>query len=340
LVAEVASGGAPAPRRLRVLYLTNMWPDAERPWYGGFVQTEADALRRLGVDLHVLVIRGYAGRSAYARAAGRIAALNRRSDFDVVHATYGHTGVVARLYLRAPLVLTYVGSDLLGERTHTGTLTRRSRLERAVFRRLPHVAAATIVVSDQLACALPRACRPRLRVIPHGVDLERFTPIARDVARRELGWRPDEKAVLFVGDPRLPVKNHALAQSVCRHVATEVPGVTLRVAATRPREEIPLWMSAADALLVTSRSEGSPTVVKEAMACELPIVSTPVGDVAERLHGLPGCHIAPPESDALAAALVGALRHGRVPEARAAIAPLDARLLARRAAAVYEQVAA
>jgi glycosyltransferase involved in cell wall biosynthesis len=101
-------------------------------------------------------------------------------------------------------------------------------------------------------------------------------------------------------------------------------------------DEIPLWMSAADALLLTSLSEGSPNVVKEAMAHELPVVSTLVGDVEERVRGVPACHAGPPEPDSLAAALVRAVSHGRVPEAREALAPLDRRVVAERVRSIYE----
>ena len=97
-------------------------------------------------------------------------------------------------------------------------------------------------------------------------------------------------------------------------------------------------MSAADALLVTSRAEGSPNVVKEAMASELPVVSTPVGDVAERLGGVAGCHVRPAEPDLLAEAVVAALRNGRSPQARRAVASLSTEAVARRVLAVYERV--
>jgi teichuronic acid biosynthesis glycosyltransferase TuaC len=322
-----------------VLFVTNMWPDDERPWYGTFVRSQAEALRDLGIGIDVLSIRGYRRRAAYLGAAARAATLNRRRAFDVVHAHYGHSGLVARLQLRAPLVVTFYGSDLLGERTASGGLTTRSRVEASAFGQLARVVQATITNSEQMERALPRACRKRNHVIPNGVDLERFRPLDRLTARRRLSWPADEAAVLFVGDPRLPVKNHALAEAVCRRVAAVLPRVTLRVATGLPPAEIPMWMSAADALLVTSRSEGSPNVVKEAMAAELPIVSTPVGDVPERLRGLPACFVQAPEESALADALASALRHGRVPEARAAVASLSRERVASRVADVYEAVA-
>jgi glycosyltransferase involved in cell wall biosynthesis len=327
------------PRALRILFVANMWPDDRLPWKGAFIRAQADSLRKLGIAVDVLPVRAYYGRRAYAAAAARIARLNGRAAFDVVHAHYGYSGILARLQLRAPVVISYCGSDLLGYRGDSGSVTLRGHVEVAAFRRLARLAAATITKSEEMAQVLPDACRRRNHVIPNGVDLERFEPMDRREARRQLGWSESELAVLFVGDPRLPVKNHALAEAVCDRVAAVMPEARLRVAQGLAPELMPLCMSAADALLVTSRAEGSPNMVKEAMAAELPVVSTPVGDVAERLRGVPGCHVRPPEPRALAEALEAALRHGRVPEARAAVADISLQRVAERIAAVYEAVA-
>jgi hypothetical protein len=90
---------------VRVLFVTNMWPDEERPWYGTFIKTQADSLERLGVEVDVLPIRGYQGRAAYGRAIGELRQVIRREAYDVVHAHYGHAGVVGRFQRRAPLVV-------------------------------------------------------------------------------------------------------------------------------------------------------------------------------------------------------------------------------------------
>lgn len=319
---------------MRVLFVTNMWPDEERPWYGAFVKSQADSLERLGVELDVMSIRGYAGRGAYASAAARMARLGRSLPHDVVHAHYGHSGAVARLQTRAPLILSYCGDDLLGTRTNGGGLSTRSRIEAAVFRQLARASAATITKSEEMQRALPASVRGRNHVIPNGVDLDRFRPIPRDEARRLLGWDAEERTALFLANPAIATKNHPLAVATCERL----PGVRLRVAHDHPYSDVPLLLSAADALLFTSLSEGSPNVVKEAMAAELPVVSTPVGDVPERLRGVPGCYVREADPDALAVALAEAIERGRAPEARAAVAPLSSEAVARRILDLYEQV--
>jgi len=323
---------------VRVLFVTNIWPDQVRPWYGSFVWTQARSLEEIGVEVTPLAIRGYASRLEYVRAAADVLRLNAGCPYDVVHAHYGHSGVVARLQVKAPLVVTYWGTDLLGNRT-SESITAKSAIEAAVFKQLARVAAATMTQSHQMEAALPRAARRRSHVVPAGIDLERFKPIAREAARARLGWPLDEKVVLFAGNPDRGVKNFPLAEEVHRRLSASVPTARLRVAAGLLPDEVPLYMSAADALLLPSRSEGSPNVVKEAMATELPIVATPVGDVAERLEGIPGCYIRPPDPEALADAVQLAFAHGRVPEARVAITPLGMTAVAERIRAIYESVA-
>jgi glycosyltransferase involved in cell wall biosynthesis len=325
-------------RPLRVLFVTNMWPDDERPWHGSFVSSQARSLERAGVSVDVLPIRGYASRGEYLKAAAAVVKLNRHCPYDVVHAHYGHSAVVARACVRAPLVISYCGSDVLGDPTATGSITRRTRVEAGVFKQVGRAAAATITKSSGMEQVLPQAVRARNHVIPNGVDLDRFRPIPRAEARRRLRWPVDEECVLFVGKPAKVVKNYPLAERVVERLARTRPRVGLRVAADVHRDEVPLWMSAADALLFTSRSEGSPNVIKEAMASELPIVATPVGDVPERLAGVDGCHVCEPDVDRMSAALADALDHGRSAAAREAVAPLSLDAVAARLIGVYHQV--
>jgi teichuronic acid biosynthesis glycosyltransferase TuaC len=326
-------------RRVKVLFVTNMWPDEERPWYGTFIKTQADSLEALGVDLDVLPIKGYASKRAYADAVGEVRRRTRAKQYDIVHAHYGHAAAVARFQRAAPLVISYCGDDVLGTPAEKGGLTPRSRAEAAVFRQLAHVAAATITKSEEMEHALPRSRRERNRVIPNGVDIERFAPRPRDEARRELGWDSEERIALFVGDPAIARKNHALAAAATTHGAASVSGLRLQVAQGFKPVQIPTLMSAADALLMTSLWEGSPNVVKEAMAAELPVVAVPAGDVEERLRGVEGCYVRPYDAEALGEALVKAVRQGRSPAARQAVRELSLENVARRVVGVYEEAA-
>jgi len=321
---------------LRVLFVANRWPDEQRPWHGIAMCDQARSLRELGIEIDVIPIRGYAGRGAYLGAA--VSTLRRVARrYDVVHAHYGHSGMVARLQLRPPLVVSYLGTDLLAAVPANG-LGPRPRLEAAVFRQLARLAAATITQSREMERVLPRSLRARNTVIAEGVDMLRFAPADRTSARRELGWALGEPVILFVSDPRRTVKNFPLARAACDALAARLPGLRLHVAGDMTPADVPRYMNAADALIMTSNYEGGPSVVKEAMACALPVVATPVGILNEVLRGLPGIHVAAPEPAALAGALAMAIEGGRTPAAREAIAFMSLERVAERVAGVYAGV--
>jgi teichuronic acid biosynthesis glycosyltransferase TuaC len=291
---------------MRVLVLTNMWPSAQRPTRGIFVARQVGELTRAGAQLDVIQIRGDRSRWNYLRAALRIVALNvGRPRWDVVHAHTGYCGVLACLQLRYPVVLTYHGCENtdLGR----GLLRMRRSVERVAFRGVSGLVAATISQGRSGRHALPPRGRARNAVIPNGVDRRLFAPVPRAEARRTLGWPADRRVVLFTGDARLPIKRIALAEAAVRTAAARVPDIELVVTNHRAPSAMPLIMSAADALILTSITEGSPTVVKEAMACDLPVVSVDVGDVAEVTRGVRHSHVCDASADALAAALVQVL---------------------------------
>ena len=324
---------------MRVLWVTALWPDERLPQRGSFIYSQAQSLQRLGVELDVVSIKGYVRQSDYLRAVGTVRRKLGSSHYDVVHAHYGHCGVVGRLQVGTPLVLSYCGSDLLGTPTKHGSasLNRTSLVLAAGFARLAHLCRATITKSEQMAERLPVSCRKRNHVIPNGVDLSRFAPMSRQEARRRLGWSHTRPNVLFVGNPQLPRKNFALAELVCEELARRARPVCLRIGWNVRPAEMPTWLSAADALLFPSFSEGSPNTIKEAMAIELPIVSAPVGDVPERLAGVAGTYIVERDPQLMADALMGALEHDRAEGAREAVAKLSAERVAQQVLAVYRE---
>ena len=164
-----------------------------------------------------------------------------------------------------------------------------SRLQSALTRAFSRSMSEVIYVSSDLRAA---ARRPTGWVIPCGIDLDRFAPHPRAEARRLLELSPDEPLVLFVGDPARPEKRHGLARRAVELAQREVPAARLITVRGEPHERVALFMSACDVLLLTSSTEGSPMVIKEALACNLPIVSTRVGDVPQVIDGIAGCELA------------------------------------------------
>jgi len=322
---------------LRVLFVTSMWPDEERPHYGTFIHTQAQSLEDMDIAIDVVAIRGYASSLAYLLGWWQVRTALAERRYDLVHIHTGHAAPAGLIGTRLPTVVSYVGGDLLG---HPGARSTalKGGLQATIFRQLARASTNTITKSREMQDALPASVQARNHVIPNGVNLEAFAPRPRAQARADLGWAEDESVILFVGDPNDARKNIELARNAVSEVQKRRPNVRLHVGWGSRPSEIPKLMWAADALVFTSRSEGSPNVVKEAMAATLPVVATPVGDVPERLDGIAGCFVAPPNPHDFAGALELAFDHGRTTAAREAVQDLTLAAVANRVVALYEQV--
>lgn len=291
---------------LRLLVVTNMWPTATRPYLGIFIARQVEGLRDAGVHVDVVAIDGERPGD-YRRAARRMLALNRGPRrYHLIHAHTGHSGVLACLQLRYPVVMSYAGYDLdvrLGDAE-----TLRRTVERFVFRWLSLLIAASIAKSARGARHLPPGGKQRNFVVTNGVDRDLFRPRPRADARAALGWDHDDPVVLFAADPLRWEKRFALCEAAVVVARSTVPELRLEVAAQVPPDEMALWYCAADTLLLTSTQEHSPNVVKEAMACDLPVVSVDVGDVPEVVDEAQLCRVCKPEPSVLAAGIVDVVR--------------------------------
>jgi len=242
-------------------------------------------------------------------------------DYDLVHASYGLTAPAALAQPNLPVVVSLWGSDLFG---------RFGRLSQVCAR----LADAVIVMSPRMADALHVDCH----VIPHGVDLELFGPMPRAEAREAIDWPVVGKRVLFPYPVERPEKDYPRAQRVVEAAEERLDeAVTLHALELTPHERMPLYMNASDAMLLTSQWEGSPNTVKEAMACNLPVVSTDVGDVRERLSGVDPSAVGRTDEE-LVAGLVDVLSRGEPSNGRRAIEPLGLEQMGRRIRVVYESV--
>ncbi len=299
------------------------------------MRTQVESLQKAGIGVQLLVLDGHARKVAYVRGLCELRRRLRERRIDLVHAHYSYAGVLARSQWKIPVVVTYHGDDLLGTVGRNGRLTRTSRLAVALGRALARVVDAAIVVNAEMA----RRLRPtRASIIPCAVDLELFAPAPREEARRALGLDPHKKYLLFAADPQIPVKRFPLAAEVAAHLTSEDPSIELLVVYREPQPQLCLFMNACDALIFPSFQEGSPTIVKQAMACNLPILATDVGDVRELIGGTEGCHICEPMVFAFVDAAREVLRNPHRTNGRAAVKQLDAAAIATQVIQVYESV--
>jgi teichuronic acid biosynthesis glycosyltransferase TuaC len=257
---------------MRALIVTNMYPSPEHPALGSFVRDQVEALRRLPeVELEVFAFDP-GGARAYVRAASALRRLHGAERFDIVHAQFGLTAWVAFAARGRVRAVTLHGTDLAHPRSRAITL--------AALRHVDLIA----TVSAPLAGAVPRwASRSKPIVLPCGVDIGRFRPIVRSQARAALGLDARGPYLLFPADPRRPEKRHDRAVAVAGKVGLLTLG-------NIDPAQVPLWVNAANAVLVPSEREGFGLAVLEALACDVPVLATPVGIAPEALDGVVGAY--------------------------------------------------
>jgi teichuronic acid biosynthesis glycosyltransferase TuaC len=321
---------------MQVLMITGVWPTATNPEHAPFVVRQVAFLRQAGITVEVLHLDGRGRPAIYARRWRDVRNLAARSHFDVVHAQWGQSALVA-LPKVAPLVITFRGSDVEGVVGPNGRHGLSSLLLTKLSKWASLAADEVIVVSERLGALLPQR---RCHVIPSGLDLDLFTPMPKAAARQRLGLDPTRRYVLFAASPSNPVKRHALAIAAMRALSAPDDIDLLVVSGVAPTL-MPHYMSACDLLLLTSTHEGSPNVVKEALACNLPVVAVNVGDVAARIGAVAGCVVCGADDpNTIAAAIRAVLARNERVAGRDSVLELDERVLTARVIAVYEQAIA
>jgi len=320
---------------MRVLIMTAIYPTRENPAFGSFVRTQAESLKRAGIGVEVLVLKGRNRKLIYPKGVSQLRNLLKWGLFDLVHAHYGFVGMVARTQWKVPLVVTYHGDDLLGTVVEEGKKALWSPLVVAAGKKLAQYVDAAIVQTAEMASKLTKS---NVFVIPHEVDFDIFYPTERLEARAMLGLKPDKKYLLFAADPKIPVKRFPLAKTVADWLGRRDPSIELLVVSRETQPRLALYMSACDALVFPSYQEGSPNVVKQAMACNLPIVATDVGDIRQVIGNTKGCYVCNPSVSEFAARITEILSPPRRTEGREAIRHLDSSAVSGRIIEVYEHV--
>jgi glycosyltransferase involved in cell wall biosynthesis len=312
---------------MRALIVTNLYPTEEQPRLGRFVADQVEALRATGTEVELFTFP--LGAGAYLPAARRLRLFLKQASFDVVHAHYGLCGWVASLAGARPLVVTFHGTDI-----RHGVVGPSSRM---LARRIDLVAGASRSAFEREAGrrGLPTE-KQTTAVLPCGIDLGRFRELPRAESRRKLGLAENGRFLLFPSDPGRPVKRHDRARQVA-----ELADAELLVTREVDPGEMPLWVNAADGVLIPSDSEGFGLAILEALACGVPVASTPVGVAPFVASGLPECLVEPFEPHRWA---TWARRHlgaddPRV-EGRERAAAFSAERMAERVQVAYEAIGA
>lgn len=304
---------------MHVLILTS---NADAP----FMTQQMAALERRGVSFSTLSVAGEVsadssrGPMDYIRTIPRVLA-ESGNGYDLVHAHYGLTAPMALAQLRKPVVLSLWGSDVHGP-------------AKPISQACAPLCDEVVVMSEKMRTDLGRDCV----VLPDGVDLEQFRPYSQSRAREVVGWSDDEYHVLFPYSPTREVKNYPRARRVVDTVAGQIDRpVRLQTVYGVDHDDVPTYMNAADALLLTSEKEGSPNSVKEALACNVPVVALDVGDVRERLTGVDPSVVATSDTE-LIDGLTDVLERGERSNGREAAQEVSIEGTADRMLDIYERV--
>lgn len=303
-----------------------------------FAQRQATSLREEGAEVSIFHLQSRISPARLLLDWARLRKYLRQNRPDVVHAHFGTvTGLFTALAARGHrLVITYRGSDLNPASASASTLERvRAGAGRLLSQGAALRADRIVCVSAQLNRRLWWR-RDRVIVLPSGVDAGVFFPEPQAAARARLGWTGGDCVVLFNAGHDSRIKRLDLAESSTALARTSVPGLRLHVLdGSTPPEKMPTFMNAADCLLVTSDAEGSPTVVQEALACNLPVVSVDVGDAVERLRGVSRTRIVTRDPRRIAAALAEVLAERGRSDGRAKLDEFSARHVAAKLHRLY-----
>lgn len=252
------------------------------------VVTQGKSLEKRGVEIDYFPLSGR-GPGVYLSALPAIRRRLKSGGADLLHAHYAISGIAGLLGAgRKPLVVSFMGSDILGSHSVRGKLKLWSKLMIYVHKFLArYFYSFTIVKSEQMGGKLLK--NTKFAVIPNGVDISLFKPLNKLLARQKLNLGMDETIVLFPADRRNTEKNFALASAAVEMIKDGK--FRLLDVNNAGRDEMNLLFNAADLLLVTSFHEGSPNIVKEAMATGCPVVSSAVGDIQWLFGNMPGHYL-------------------------------------------------
>ncbi len=303
-----------------------------------FARRQAESLRAEGIDVRMFFLRSRTSPLVLGREFRRFRCELRRHAPHLVHAHFGTmTAMFAALGTgRLPLVVTYRGSDLnplpasFGLRAVTGRV-----LSQLAALRAARIVCVSVQLRDRLWWR-----RAKVTVLASGVDPKLFHPEPRASARQRLGWSDIDRVVLFNAgrDPR--IKRLDLARAAILAARRAIPVLRCEIMDGNVSPElVPTLMNAADCLLLTSDSEGSPTVIQEALACDLPVVSVNAGDVVERLQGVRHTRIVVRDPEALGLAIAELVRTPRRSDGHGKVAEFSAPRIAAQLRQIYEEIA-
>ena len=306
-----------------------------RPGAMPFVLRLVTAMGEVGVEVETLFLRTSFLPHVFLLQGFSIRKKSREGRFDLVTAQYGtYTGLITTLFSTLPVVVTFRGSDLNfvpSERRLIWLLQHLSSQFAALL------AAGVICVSRHLHDRLWMK-KKHFAIIPSSIDLELFAPRDLTTCREELGWEQQRPICIFFSGSNALVKRVDLAQELAKELKRRSSAISLKIIPHVEPDRVALMLNAADCMVFMSDYEGSPNIVREACACNLPVVSVNVGDVSDVLDGISGCRITTREIAQIADAVEDVAGARMRTKGREAMAAYSGNVIAERTIKFYHNV--
>jgi teichuronic acid biosynthesis glycosyltransferase TuaC len=298
-----------------------------------FINSQKESLKKHLDRLDLFLISG-SGIISYIKSIYQLRSKCKYIQYDIIHAHYGFCGIIALLsFLNKPIIVSFMGDDLLGTPDLKGRYILKSLVYAKINKFFSPFYKSIIVKSKELGTRLPNI---PFHIIPNGVDFSKFYPYDKQKARAILGLKENATIIIFGSSANIVRKNYKLAKEALDIMNNK--NILLLTLENILSEEVFLYFNAADVLLLVSYHEGSPNVVKEAMACNCPIVSTDVGDVKEVFNNIEGCFICNFTPEDVAFKITQAIQFGKRTNGRNAIAHLEIGLISDRIIALYKSI--
>lgn len=253
------------------------------------IKNQGDSITNQGVKVEYYTIKGKGLKSYYFHIF-RLRKYLKTNKYEIIHAHYGLCGIICLLAKRKEkLIVSFMGDDLLGSNKTNGSILLFSLLMAFINKWLSRIFYhATIVKSQEMV--IKHGNTDSLYLAPNGIDIRRFLPLSKEMCRKKLNWNNNQYHVLFAANPDRIEKNFHFVKDAVNLISMDLE-INLQYLKDVPHCDIPYYMNASDLVILCSFHEGSPNVIKEAMACNCPIVSTNVGDVKWIFGETKGCFI-------------------------------------------------
>jgi glycosyltransferase involved in cell wall biosynthesis len=285
------------------------------------IKSQGESLEKVGIQVDYFPIVGK-GIFGYLNSAKKLKKFLNKNKYDIVHAHYSFCGFVATLAGAKPIVVSLMG---------WGGESKILKILLLFFNKISWK--KCIVKSKRMA---ESSVLKGTIVIPNGVDMGKFKPIDRSLSQQKLGWDSSKKHILFAANSERKVKNFQLTQKALDII--DSPKLALHVLKNVKHSQMHLYYNASDVVVLTSLSEGSPNVIKEALACNAYTISTDVGDVKERFKGCVNCELSSFYPEDLARKIQKGLDYSGIRNSRDNISEINSNRIANKLRDVYKSL--